>query len=144
MMRVYKVLGRNKNYIEGSITKQYGVNEGAHHCAEILPDAKRNSFKCRGKIEKTCDAYEGPYPVGSQGKSCSLTNLRSNPNKSAYEDPFFFTGAANGASSISTTVGDDEYWNGDAQANDEYWDQYAKETTGMWIMTYMHHVHSCT
>ncbi|XP_026394107.1 uncharacterized protein LOC113289145 isoform X1 [Papaver somniferum] len=75
MMRVYRVLGRNKNYIEGSITKQCGVNEGARHCAEILPDAKRKYLKCRGKIEMPCDAYEGPYPVGSQGKSCSLTNL---------------------------------------------------------------------
>ncbi|KAI3852298.1 hypothetical protein MKX03_018943 [Papaver bracteatum] len=52
--------------------------------------------------------------------------IRSHPNKNAYEDPFVFTGAANEASSISTTVGDDEYWNGDAQANDEFWDQYVE------------------
>ncbi|KAI3904117.1 hypothetical protein MKW98_021703 [Papaver atlanticum] len=55
--------------------------------------------------------------------------IRSHLNKNAYEDPFVFTGATNEASSISTTVGDDEYWNGDAQANDEYWDQYDEETT---------------
>ncbi|KAI3938028.1 hypothetical protein MKW98_018584 [Papaver atlanticum] len=55
--------------------------------------------------------------------------IRSYPNKNAYEDPFVFTGVANEAPSISITVGDDGYWNEDAQANDEYWDQYAEETT---------------
>ncbi|XP_026439271.1 uncharacterized protein LOC113337953 [Papaver somniferum] len=34
MMRTYKVYGRNKNYIEGSITAQYEVDEGARHWME--------------------------------------------------------------------------------------------------------------
>ncbi|XP_026438585.1 uncharacterized protein LOC113337122 isoform X1 [Papaver somniferum] len=41
--------------------------------------------------------------------------IRSDPNKNALEDPFFFTANANEAPSILTTVGDGEYWNGEAQ-----------------------------
>ncbi|XP_026384816.1 uncharacterized protein LOC113280404 [Papaver somniferum] len=75
MMRYYKVLGRNKNYVEGSITKQYEINEGARHCVEILPEKRRKSLKCRGKISMPSDVYEGPYPPNSQGKPHSLTNV---------------------------------------------------------------------
>ncbi|KAI3920106.1 hypothetical protein MKW98_001362 [Papaver atlanticum] len=55
--------------------------------------------------------------------------IRSDPNKNAYEDPFVFTGAASEAPSISATVGDVEYWNGDAQVNDEYLDEDFQGTT---------------
>ncbi|KAI3895605.1 hypothetical protein MKW98_025396 [Papaver atlanticum] len=41
--------------------------------------------------------------------------IRSDPNKNALEDPFVFTTNAIEAPSILTTVGDDEYWNGEAQ-----------------------------
>ncbi|XP_026430305.1 uncharacterized protein LOC113326842 [Papaver somniferum] len=73
--RYYKVLGHNKNYVEGSITKQYEVNEGARHCMEILPVARRKSIKCRGKISMPSDVYEGPYPANSQGKPHLLTKV---------------------------------------------------------------------
>ncbi|XP_026459632.1 uncharacterized protein LOC113360327 [Papaver somniferum] len=75
IMRYYKVLGRNKNYVEGSITKKYEVNEGARHCVEILPAVRRKSFKCRGKISMPSDVYEGPYPAKSQGKPHFLTTV---------------------------------------------------------------------
>ncbi|KAI3974272.1 hypothetical protein MKX01_030941 [Papaver californicum] len=41
--------------------------------------------------------------------------IRSDPNKNTYEDPFVFTATANEAPPISATVGEHEYWDGDAQ-----------------------------
>ncbi|KAI3956818.1 hypothetical protein MKW98_015910, partial [Papaver atlanticum] len=40
MMRTYKVYGRNKNYIEASIQKQYEVIEGARHCTKFFHEGK--------------------------------------------------------------------------------------------------------
>lgn len=76
MMRTYKVLGRNKNYVEGSIEKQYLVDEGARHCMEYIPEGRRKSYKCRGKITMPGDVYEGPHPPHSQGKPYTLTNIQ--------------------------------------------------------------------
>ncbi|KAI3983472.1 hypothetical protein MKX01_038892, partial [Papaver californicum] len=41
--------------------------------------------------------------------------IRTYPNKNAYEDPFVFTATASEAPPISATVGEHEYWDGDAQ-----------------------------
>lgn len=40
--------------------------------------------------------------------------IRSDPNKNAFEDPYVFTATANAAPLISATVGDNEYWDGEA------------------------------
>ncbi|KAI3848360.1 hypothetical protein MKW98_005740 [Papaver atlanticum] len=50
--------------------------------------------------------------------------IRSDPNKNALEDPFVFIANANEASSMLTTVGDDEYWNGEAQVRFHYISSY--------------------
>lgn len=76
MMRTYKVFGRNKNYIEGSIAKQYEVDEGWRHCMEFIPEGRKKSYRCRGKILMPSDAYEGPHPESAQGKPYQLTPVQ--------------------------------------------------------------------
>ncbi|KAI3926629.1 hypothetical protein MKW98_014276, partial [Papaver atlanticum] len=76
MMRTYKVYGRNKNYIEGSITAQYEVDEGARHWMEFIPESKQKSYKCHGKVALHGEVYEGPEPPNSQGKPYQLTFLQ--------------------------------------------------------------------
>ncbi|RZC86111.1 hypothetical protein C5167_026782 [Papaver somniferum] len=76
MIRTYKVYGRNKNYIEGSITAQYEVDEGARHWMEFIPEGKQKYYKCHGKIALHGEVYEGPEPPNSQGKPYQLTSLQ--------------------------------------------------------------------
>ncbi|KAI3900902.1 hypothetical protein MKW98_026469, partial [Papaver atlanticum] len=76
MMRTYKVYGRNKNYIEGSITAQYEVDEGARHWMEFIPEGNKKYYKCHGKVALHSEVYEGPEPHNSQGKPYQLTSLQ--------------------------------------------------------------------
>ncbi|KAI3954963.1 hypothetical protein MKW98_004966 [Papaver atlanticum] len=76
-MRTFKVFGRNKNYIEGSITEQYLLAEALRHCMEYIVNGKEKCYKKGGSISDADDIHEGPYPPSkSEGKKYHIPNLK--------------------------------------------------------------------
>ncbi|KAI3920876.1 hypothetical protein MKW92_053833, partial [Papaver armeniacum] len=58
MMRTFKVFGRNKNYIEGSITEQYLLAEALRHCMEYIVNGREKCYKKKGRISNDDDIQE--------------------------------------------------------------------------------------
>lgn len=76
MMRIYKGYGRNKTYIEGTISEQYDIGEGMRHCMEQFPTVnyKCNKRKRNTSTDEVADS-EGPYPSDAVGKPCRLSSI---------------------------------------------------------------------
>ncbi|XP_026457119.1 uncharacterized protein LOC113357844 [Papaver somniferum] len=75
MMRTFKVFGRNKNYIEGSITEQYVLDDALRHCMEYILNGREKCYKKKGRISTDDDIQEGPYPPNmSEGKRYHIPN----------------------------------------------------------------------
>ncbi|XP_026384704.1 uncharacterized protein LOC113280271 [Papaver somniferum] len=75
MMRTFNVFGRNKNYIEGSITEQYVLDDALRHCMEYILNGRKKCYKKKGRISNDDDIQEGPYPPNmSEGKRYHILN----------------------------------------------------------------------
>ncbi|XP_026409969.1 uncharacterized protein LOC113305076 [Papaver somniferum] len=75
MMRTFKVFGRNENYIEGSITEKYVLDDALRHCMEYIMNGREKCYKKKGRISTDDDIQEGPYaPNMSKGKRYHIPN----------------------------------------------------------------------
>ncbi|RZC47058.1 hypothetical protein C5167_039994 [Papaver somniferum] len=97
-----------------TVIKDMGKVPPAYIFAAIIPDimirSSTNDYESNGENK----SFQGSVQASASSDSLRLEILNDS-NKNALEDPFVFTANANEASSILTTVGDDEYWNGEAQ-----------------------------